>query len=137
MQSEPKNLNLQLVNNNSTQKLGCYHCGSLDYTKAGHQKNGKQCYRCKRCNKNFIENPQPRKINYIPLSDDVWDARELGLQIDSHHSHGKLVFKFIKQDWLKNAVKNFIRYMAATRTVQTLVSYISVLNRFSNFLLEN
>ena len=40
-----------------TQPLRCSHCQSENLIKNGHAKNGKQCFRCKDCNKCGRENP--------------------------------------------------------------------------------
>lgn len=37
----------------------CPECGSRDYKKNGHTRSGKQNYRCNRCGREFVTNPEP------------------------------------------------------------------------------
>lgn len=115
--------------------LGCPKCQSINYIKQGKSYNEKQTYLCKDCGRNFTENPSGN--SYLPLSDDVWDARDLGLRVSEHNRQTTLVFTHIQQDWLKVVAKKFIRYMAATREHTTLRGYITDFNGFSEFLEKN
>ena len=56
---------------------------------------------------------------------DVWDAAsDLGLRVSKYTAMSKLYFTSIKQDWLKDIAKKFIKYMAATRSYGTLRIYL-------------
>lgn len=114
-------------------KLVCPKCQSSNYKKSG-KDCGKQTYQCKDCGRCFVENPS--RVNHLPICDDVWDVRDLGLRVSEYDRQPKLVFIRIQQDWLKTATKKFIRYMAATKQLGTLQEYISKLNTFSSFIYE-
>lgn len=119
--------------------LTCPKCGSNDYRKGGKNRQSSQKYLCKNCSRSFTENSFPAQYSsYLALSEDVWDAAQLGLQINRYEGgRSKLIFCHIQQDWLKVAAKKFIRYMAATKRLKTLIHYLDALNSFSSFLTEN
>ncbi|MDJ0744023.1 MAG: tyrosine-type recombinase/integrase [Xenococcaceae cyanobacterium MO_167.B27] len=120
-------------------KLGlqCPECGNNQCWKAGKTKDGRQRYRCKKCNRSFNLNPMHGKYEKdLPLSDDVWLASDLGVATPKHRSLTKLIFVYIEQQWLKDIAKKFIRYMASNRSFQTLSGYISELNGLSEFIAE-
>jgi integrase/recombinase XerD len=73
----------------------------------------------------------------VPLSDDVWDAAFLGLHINKHIKESKLIFTYIKQLWLKEAVKKFIKYSATNKQFHTLKQFITSFNTFSEFIVNN
>ena len=115
-------------------ELDCPKCQSNNYRKHG-KNGGKQTYQCRDCGRYFVENPS--RVNHLPISDDVWNARDLGLRVSEYNRQSKLVFVRIQQDWLKVVAKKFIRYMAATKEMGTLQNYISDFNSFSKFIGEN
>ncbi len=43
-------------------KLTCPSCGSEDIVKNGRIHNGKQNFKCKACNRQFVEDPQNKRI---------------------------------------------------------------------------
>ena len=43
-------------------KLVCPSCGSLEVVKNGRIHNGKQNHKCRSCNRQFVENPQQKRI---------------------------------------------------------------------------
>ncbi|NJM21301.1 MAG: tyrosine-type recombinase/integrase [Richelia sp. SL_2_1] len=118
--------------------LECPSCGSLNYRKRGFSEDtGKQRYRCNECNRSFVENPElGHESNYLPLGDDVWSAVQLGYQLHQYGGLTKIVFTQIKQPWLKDIAKKFIKYRAATRKFSTLNSYLDGIRQFSYFLTE-
>ena len=74
----------------------------------------------------------------LPIGDDVWDARELGVKINIYsQSHSKFNFSKIKQIWLKDLAKKFIKFRATTRAFRTLSAYLMAFNKLSLFLEEN
>ena len=71
------------------------------------------------------------------LDKDKWCAEEIGLEPDRIHSSYFLNFSKIKQRWLMQATKRFVRYQAATKTYNTCKSYIASLAHFSRFVESN
>jgi integrase len=124
---------LKLIQDNSG--IYCYHCGSNSYWKNGSSR-GRKKYQCKVCKRTFLEGTdiQSKYSQGLPLGEDVWHADELGLRVNKHKYLPKLIFKYIKQDWLKGAAKKFVRYSASTKQVSTLQAYIGSLNTFSEFI---
>jgi len=43
-------------------KMRCSHCNNLEIVKNGSTGSGKQKYKCKSCNRQFVQNPQSNKI---------------------------------------------------------------------------
>lgn len=120
----------------------CPRCGGFNCIKGGHSgETGRQIYKCKDCHRHFVEGAndpnQRNNRNYrVPLSDDVWLASSLGLRVDGHQSNTKLIFNNIKQDWLKEAVKKYIRYIATTKQYSTILGEIATFNWLSRFLVD-
>lgn len=129
-----KKLNLQIANKST--EVFCYRCGGRDYRTRGLTKAGKQRYFCMICCRHFIEKVDLEKYrpSYLELGDDVWDASELGVRVRTYRQETKLVFSYIKQDWLKDAAKKFVRYQASSKSFSQLQRYISSLGKFSSFL---
>lgn len=136
MQPKIKSNELSLQVANKSTEVVCYHCGGRDYRTRGLTKAGKQRYFCKICCRHFIEKVDLEKYrpSYLELGDDVWDASELGLRVRIYRQETKLVFSYIKQDWLKDAAKRFVRYQATSKSFSQLQRYISNLVKFSEFL---
>ena len=130
------NTQLKIVDKN-TSTVQCKHCGSFDFVITGFDENTKKriCH-CEKCNEYFLEKKYNKFSNNRPLSKDVWDVRKLGLKATSHRSENKLIFSNIRQDWLKEIVKKFIRYKASHCSTGTLKTYISSLNSFSDFIFD-
>ncbi|WP_152592281.1 tyrosine-type recombinase/integrase [Nostoc sphaeroides] len=123
-------------------KIYCNYCSSSNYTKKGVGRNDKQRYQCQDCNRLFTFGSQPYNYvhhNFLDISDDVWDADQLGLRVNQHQKRRKLVFLYIQQDWLKILVKKFIMFEAksGSKQLQTLHHYISTFNSFSRFIHED
>ena len=121
------------------QNIVCPKCNKYWCRKKGKNISGKQVYYCIKCEYCFIENPSRKFYGYkIPLGDDVWDARELGVKLRAYSKdHTKFIFTRIKQPWLKNLVKKFIRLRSTTRAFHTLSNYLTYFNSFSEFLEKN
>lgn len=120
-------------------KVLCIYCESKDCIKKGLGRNGKQRYHCKDCKRLFTEGNEPYRYvhaKYLDLSEDVWDASELGLRINKHDKRTKLIFIYIQPNWLKVLTKRFISFIASQRELQTLHHYISTFNSFSEFVTE-
>ncbi len=86
-------------------------------------------------NLNVLHN-QSRYTSYLRLSDDVWDAASLGLEIYEYNSISKLVFTHIHPNLFKELAKKFIRYQSTINKLSTLQGHIRNFNKFSDFLLE-
>ncbi|BAZ18068.1 integrase family protein [Calothrix sp. NIES-4071] len=117
-------------------QIVCSKCGSDNYIKAGFKKSGKQRYRCKNCDAQFVPFANRKKL---VKSDDVWTAADLGLQVKLHSNDGdKLNFnRNIYQEWLKVYIKKFIKYKASqTSSFQSLQSFLYRFRYFSKFLLN-
>jgi integrase/recombinase XerD len=94
-------------------QITCNKCSSNRYETIGFTKAGTQRYRCEDCQAKFVQFlPNPTLVS----SDDVWLAEDLGVHIHPHRkNHGhKFNFQQIKQEWLKEIVKKFIKYKANT-----------------------
>ena len=72
----------------------------------------------------------------MEIGKDVWHANQLGLRINKHKTHTKLIFIHIKQDWLKEAAKKYIKYHATTKQLATLQKFLTGINLFSKFISE-
>ncbi len=117
--------------------LSCPECGYQQLWKCGKTKDGRQRYKCKKCNRSFNNKPNYGKYEKkLEVSDDVWLASDLGVSVPKHRSQSKLIFLYIEQEWLKNIAKKFIKYMAATRKMGTLLGYIKDFNSLSEFLTD-
>lgn len=125
----------ELLKRQITKPFECPYCLSIAYSNRGFSREGKQRFRCTNCRRHFTEGS--KKNAYLYLSDDVWDMeKELGVKTLAHRSDVKLVFSNIKQDWLKELVKKYIRFKAVNCTASTLIGRVSSLNQFSYFLLS-
>ena len=81
----------------------CRFCHSINCVKGGFTSaEGKQKYNCKDCRASFVPgSTRKRRPKNMPLSEDVWDAKALGLKLLKTDSHTKLNFTEISQPWLK------------------------------------
>lgn len=132
-QIESNELSLDIANKST--EVFCYRCGGRDYLKKGRNKNGKLCYFCNICRRQFVEKLNEKyKPRGLEVGDDVWDASELGVKINGYTGKRKLVFAHIKQDWLKDATKKFVKYQAINKSLSYLQRSIYTLNKLSDFL---
>lgn len=112
----------------------CPKCGSDDYTKRESTKIGTQRYYCKACKAKFVQSPNNKRLI---KNDDVWLAEDLGLLIHPHRKNCGTTFSFqrVKQDWLKEIIKKYIKYKASSGlSFPTLSKQLNCFNDFSNFL---
>lgn len=117
------------------QDVCCVYCNGINITRNGpRERNG---YRCKDCRRNFYPSPKGGEGYLKTASEDVWDSSELGLNHSKNTSgRGTISFEAIRQPWLKDLAKNFIKYTATSRTFGTLLQYISGLKSFSEFIAD-
>jgi integrase/recombinase XerD len=121
------------VDNLAIGEIVCPDCNSREYHKAGIARNGKQKYRCKSCQRRFIEEYEDRPGE----SDDVLSATKLGLRVNYYQNSGdKINFSNIRQLWFKDLAIRHVRYKAGTRELGTLRVYLTAFRSFSYFLLE-
>ena len=117
----------------------CKYCNSNRCRKTGSAKTAfrKQRYMCLECDKSFaLGTTRIVHPKNIPLSEDVWDARSLGLKPSPTKSLTKLNFTNISQVWLKEIFKRFIKIQATKKAFSTIQTYFVGINKFSVFLDE-
>jgi integrase len=120
----------------------CRYCNSFALNKYGkHSTHGKQKYKCKDCNKQFIFDNELINRNYpikqFKFEDDIWDLRVLILQLDKTDKF-TLSFIKIKQEWLKTIVKKHTQYsISIGNSISLLFSYNQIFNNLSLFLDKN
>ena len=72
-------------------------------------------------------------INHF-ISKDIWTAAELGIKPHQSGSLYKINFSRLEPYWFKLAVKQFVRFQSATRTMCTCKTYVTMLINFSIFI---
>jgi len=110
----------------------CTKCGSDSYIKGGFTSSGNKRYTCKKCQARFVPFSNWKLIK----GEDVWTAEDLGLQVMPYISGAnKLNFSCIHQDWLKEHVKTFIKYISSiTTSFASVLRNLYGLKYFSDFL---
>lgn len=68
---------------------------------------------------------------------DIWQVNELGFKPDTVHGTYQLNFSRLNPTWFKNAVKQFVHFQSATKSLASCRSYIGRLHHFSEFITEN
>jgi integrase/DNA-directed RNA polymerase subunit RPC12/RpoP len=132
---------LKIVTNDSNDTdISCSQCSSKNYRKAGFNK-GKQRYKCKDCNRQFVNNSCYQKLvppKVFDFNSDVWTPEHIGLKSYSYKARKEnLYFIDIELQWFKYYVKKFILYSASNKTLGTLIhAYLPSLKRFALFLVE-
>jgi site-specific recombinase XerD/transposase-like protein len=122
----------------------CPRCSSTHCIKSGTLR-GKKQYQCKDCGRSFILDYCDWKSVKQSVSEgllleemydyDVWDLTVLGYQRNPTHSDSTTAnFAPIKQDWLKEACKRFIKFRSATLGLTTLGDKLKSIRDFSSFL---
>jgi integrase/ribosomal protein L37AE/L43A len=117
--------------------LFCHHCGSDSYIKRRKDSRGNQIYICKRCKRHFTYNPNKFKAVVNPQDEyekDVWDCRNLGIDVGVCRYTYKLNFSDIAQPWLLAALKQYIKYILATLSWTSGSEKLLAVKRFSRFL---
>ena len=124
----------------------CPRCSSNNYKKYGlTKKTREQQYRCKDCQRIFIDNPSyvetrsilsPRITPQEMFEKDIWDIRVLGLEPGVSGGQYTLNFQTITPDWLKYASKKWFQYRSSSKSAGTLCNNIGELRVFSSFIGE-
>ena len=133
----------------------CPNCQSRDLVGAGKNQDGSQRYHCKCCDRWLTENSinahtsrhylnrlrlikqaeiDASEQDSLPMTErNIWELKDLGYL----HPHIKtLRFYSIKQPWLKELTKRFVKLMLPIISVTTASRYIQSLKLFSDFLVE-
>lgn len=119
--------------------IKCKYCNGNRCRKTGAAKSAfrKQRYLCLECDRTFAPGTtrecHPRNV---PLSEDVWDAKALGVKLNPTKRLTKFNFTNIHQPWLKAIFKKFIKIQANKKSFSTIQGYFVGVNRFSDFLLK-
>lgn len=123
--------------------LICPRCAGTGFQKWGVSKTGKPSFKCKKCNRMYTPNAENPFIEYVPNSDlqaeytkDIWDFRNLGLDINKAYSVYTVNFTDILQPWLREATKQYIRYSLATISINTSLNKLTGMRRLSTFFAE-
>lgn len=118
----------------------CSHCGSDRFVKRRKDYKGDQIYRCKRCGRHFVYNPNRRHESVVDpegeYKKDVWDCRNLGVSAGVGKYQYKLSFKKIAQSWLLPPAKLFIKLSLSTLSFSTASARLLAIQRFSEFLAQ-
>src|SRR5919202_1131515 len=118
-------------------------CLSKSVIRAGTNYEGKNRYKCKICKRKFVyQGTQVSAANYLSkditpeemYKMDCWDIRVLGLERSSNDLTYTVNFRAIKQDWLKEATKKWMKFCAGINSPSTLDSKMCAIRFFSNFL---
>jgi hypothetical protein len=128
-------------------EISCPRCQSTSYIKDGKRKNGQQGYRCKECDKRFVENngltsthsrvELPEQISPQEMKMlDVWDLRVLGKKVTANGSYS-INFIDVYPAWFKQAVKDFIWFQVPTKSTDVIIhylGYIKHINYLANYI---
>ncbi len=105
-----------------TPALCCKFCHSTEFIKYG-KKNGKQIYKCKKCNRKFVDNVNFENLKYDPkivaLTLDLY-FRGLSLRKISHH--------------LKEFYKLNVTHMTIYNWIE---KYVSIMNEYVNTVIPD
>lgn len=117
--------------------IKCRFCQSENCVKGGFVKScSKQAYICKNCGRKFDPDAKVDTSPRLSLSEDVWDARSLGVKVPKTLGTRKLNFSSIYQPWLKAFSKKFIRFKAVNSKYNTISGCLKALRKFSRYLYE-
>jgi integrase/recombinase XerD len=67
---------------------------------------------------------------------DLWNLKQMGVATNLSQSNGKLSFLVIRQEWLRFALKSYLKYCLPLYSASTCRTRVQSLARFSNFLAE-
>lgn len=67
---------------------------------------------------------------------DIWDVRRMGAVLSPADASYRLNFTHLRQDWLRQAAKLYLRYRLPLQTVSTCNWVLHALNLFSAFLAQ-
>lgn len=65
---------------------------------------------------------------------DIWDVRSLGIEFNQSRSYYTINFTSITQLWLRQAAKQFIKYILTHQTWSNACGKLTAINHFSRFL---
>lgn len=124
--------------------LVCPRCAGTGFHNIGLSRTGKPSYKCKECRRSFTPNAKRPLMEYVPNSDleaeyvkDIWDLRNLGLDLNKANSIYKVNFTDISQPRLRKATKQYIRYCLATVSIGGSLSKLTAMRHLSAFLAEH
>ncbi|MFN6558613.1 MAG: tyrosine-type recombinase/integrase [Nostoc sp. ChiSLP01] len=131
--------------NKVCQFINCPKCKSTSFRKNGKNSSGTQIYICKQCNKTFTPEAlaliqESNEVNINPkheYSKDIWDCRALGVEGGVGKSSYKLSFVPIKQDWLKETAKTYLKVCLSSITFASVQEKLYSIRKLSKFLSEN
>ena len=137
---------IKVVPNLRDSETKCHRCDSFDLTKAG-KRNGKQIYRCKKCNFRFTprQNSSPVHSRHIISQNvsaqemkllDVWDLRILGKKPSTKEAYS-VNFYGIEEDWLKQTIKDYVWFRANSLSTSRTIHYTNTLRKISTFTKSN
>lgn len=128
-------------------EISCPKCQSISYRKDGKRKNGQQGYRCKKCDKRFVENNaldsthsrvelpagiSPQEMKTL----DVWDLRILGKKVTVNGGYS-INFIDISPAWFKQAVKDFIWFQVPTKSTDVIIHHLGYIKHINKFIEAN
>ena len=67
---------------------------------------------------------------------DIWNLKQMGVATNLSQSNGKLSFLVIRQQWLRSALKSYLKYCLPLYSASTCRTRVQSLACFSNFLAE-
>ncbi len=127
-------------------EINCPRCQSLSYIKDGKRKDGKQGYKCKKCNKKFIKNnlksihsrfELPEQISPQEMKMlDVWDLRVLGKKVTVNGGYS-VNFINMYPAWFKQAVKDFIWFQVPTKSTDVIMGHLGYIKDINKFVEAN
>lgn len=113
----------------------CRFCLGNNCRKETQNYQGQQVYFCRDCQRKFTDGAKKERAPILPISEDVWDAKAMGIKVLPTSSTSKLNFTSIHQPWLKELAKRFTKFRIKS-AYGTIKNYLRSFNHFSNFLAE-
>ena len=71
------------------------------------------------------------------IEKEVWDLHKMGLEMNLANTTHRLNFTLISQPWLRDLVKEYMRYNLAVHSPGDCISKMIAMNAFSHFLAQN
>jgi integrase/recombinase XerD len=71
------------------------------------------------------------------IEKEVWDLHKMGLEMNLANTTHRLNFTLISQLWLRDLVKEYMRYNLAVHSPGDCISKMIAMNAFSHFLAQN
>lgn len=133
---EPKKRRISSVP--TSPELYCPNCGSDQHRKNGRNKTSRtQVYACKQCGRSFTRVESKPLFVVDPQAEyekDTWDCRRLGLEGGVGKSSYKLNFVEIRQPWLRQTAKQYVKLCLSSITFASAQEKLCSLRRLSRFL---